>query len=168
MVTHPQKILADRYQVVPRSIILLIKDDRVLLQKAPESKKIFPGLYNGIGGHIERGEDVLTGTRRELHEEAGVSCSDLHLAGTIMIDVRPLEGILLFVFTGSNLDGEPVQSSEGTLHWIRVDQLIQYKVVEDIPELVAKIQEQEETGELFFGKYLYDENGQRSTSWVTH
>ena len=167
MVTHPQKILADRYQVVPRSIILLFKDDRVLLQKAPENKKIFPGFYNGIGGHIERGEDILTGTRRELQEEAGLNCFDLHLVGTIMIDVKPMEGILLFVFTGSNFNGDLVESSEGTLHWIRVDQLSQYKVVEDIPELVIKIQEYEMTGKLFFGKYLYDENGQRATSWVT-
>lgn len=165
MNTHPQKILAGRYQVVPRSIILLIDSDKVLLQKASDEKKIYPGHYNGIGGHIERCEDVLAGARRELLEEAGISCEDLRLSGTIMIDVHKDTGILLFVFSGTKIFGQLRSSEEGTLHWVEIGQLQQLPVVEDIPELILKIQENNKTGKLFFGKYLYDDKNQRVTSW---
>lgn len=165
MATHPQKILPGRYQVVPRSIILLIDGGKVLLQQASAKKKIYPGYFNGIGGHIERGEDILAGAIRELSEEAGVRCEDLHLAGTIMIDVHEDTGILLFVFSGTKITGQLSSSDEGTLHWVEIDNLDELPVVEDIPELIAKIRESSETGTLFFGKYVYDAQNQRVTSW---
>lgn len=165
MTTHPQKILSGRYQVVPRSIILLIRNGEVLLQKAPENKKIFPGFYNGIGGHIEQGEDVLEGARRELKEEAGIECADLQLAGMVMIDVHPDTGILMFVFSGETIIGDLNSSDEGTLHWVDINRLSELPVVEDIQELVSRIEEFKLSGRQFFGKYLYDDQQKRITSW---
>jgi 8-oxo-dGTP diphosphatase len=165
MTPHPQKILAGRYQVVPRSIILLTDGDKVLLQKASAQKKIYPGTYNGIGGHIERGEDVLDGAKRELREEAGISCTGLQLAGTIMIDVQEDIGILLFVFCGDQIEGELRSSNEGTLHWIEMAKLDEFPVVEDIPELLEKILDFRATGKMFYGRYLYNEENERFASW---
>lgn len=166
MKKNPQTVLKGRYQVVPRSIILLVKNNKVLLQKAAEDKKIFPGHYNGIGGHIERYEDVLAGALRELKEEAGITCDDLCLAGSIMIDVNVDTGILLFVFTGSKITGGLIPSEEGTLHWVKIDQLNQMKVVDDIPELVDRVLDFKNSGKMFFGKYVYNEEGKRIASWA--
>jgi 8-oxo-dGTP diphosphatase len=166
MSKNPQRILKGRYQVVPRTIVLLIKDAQVLLQKAPNNKKIFPGFMNGIGGHLERGEDVKTGAIRELREEAGIECKDLALAGTIMIDVEDEQGILLFVFSGQEVYGKLMESDEGTLHWVKIKDLSSLKVVEDISELVLKIIDFRNNGKLFFGTYLYDEEGKRITHWI--
>ncbi len=168
MTKNPQKILEGRYQVVPRAIIFIFKDGSVLLQKASETKKIFPGCYNGIGGHIERGESVLDGAVRELYEETGLACEDLQLAGTLMIDVQPQQGILLFVLTGTQTLGELKGSEEGSLHWIPTAELVSLKVVEDVPELVIRVLEFRDTGKLFFGKYHYDEDGNRHATWFTH
>lgn len=165
MSKNPQKILKDRYHVVPRSIIFLIKEGKVLLQKGSPDKKIYPGLYNGIGGHIERGEDILSGAKRELEEETGLSCSDLVLAGTISIDVNETEGILLFVFTGSDFTGELTHSEEGTLQWIEISQLETLSMVEDVPELIEHVMRFVEKGQLFMGKYLYTEEGERAATW---
>ena len=41
------------------------------------------GKYNGIGGKLEPGEDVVAGFRREVREEAGIECDGVALAGTI-------------------------------------------------------------------------------------
>src|SRR5262245_43025135 len=41
------------------------------------------GKYNGLGGKLDAGEDVVAGLRRELREEAGIEGESLRLAGTI-------------------------------------------------------------------------------------
>ncbi|PIE18687.1 MAG: 7,8-dihydro-8-oxoguanine triphosphatase [Proteobacteria bacterium] len=58
--------------------------DRVLLihRDAREDDQHF-GKYNGLGGKVERDEDVVAGMRRELREESGLEASRLLLAGTI-------------------------------------------------------------------------------------
>jgi len=153
---NPQKILADRYMFVCRSLILLINDGKVLLQKAAPTKKIWAGFYNGLGGHVESGEDVLSSASRELEEEAGIKCKDLHLCGIVAIDVEEKQGIMMFVFTGSKIDGELQGSAEGTLEWIRIDQIDELPIVEDVPFLVKMIQSDRR---IFNGHYSYDQNG---------
>src|SRR5919112_141692 len=41
------------------------------------------GKYNGLGGKLEPDEDVVAGMRREIAEEAGITCDGLELAGTV-------------------------------------------------------------------------------------
>lgn len=165
MSKNPQVILKGRYQVVPRSIIFVISQGKVLLQKGRIDKKVFPGVYNGIGGHVERGEDILTGAIRELKEETGLTCSDLKIAGTITIDVTETEGILLFVFTGSEITGEMKESDEGSLHWVEIQNFKDLKVVEDVPALIENAMISKQTGKIFFGNYHYNNAGERITTW---
>lgn len=165
MTKNPQKILKGRYQVVPRTIILLLKDKKVLLQKAPETKKLFPGFYNGLGGHIERNEDILSAARREVLEESGLSCTNLKLYGSVLIDVNENQGILMFVFSGDDIKGELIASPEGSLHWIDVESLDTINVVEDVPELITRITQIGSSGKLFHGRYWYTQDGKRQTEF---
>ena len=164
MEKNPQKIIPGRYHVVPRTLILLFKDDQVLLQKGAASKKIWAGKYNGLGGHVERGEDILSSARRELLEEAGVECKDLHLSGTVTIDVDGFEGILMFVFSGQVVQGKIRSSEEGVLEWIKINSINQIPVVEDILMLIGKIRGTQPSG-LFHGHYAYDEQGKLKTNF---
>ena len=41
------------------------------------------GKYNGLGGKLERDEDVVTGIERELDEEAQIQVTSMTLRGTI-------------------------------------------------------------------------------------
>jgi len=158
MTNNPQKIIPGRYHVVPRTLILIFKGDDVLLQKGAANKKIWAGKYNGLGGHVEQGEDILSSARRELLEEAGIVCKDLHLSGTIMIDVDEDDGILMFVLSGQEFHGEIRFSEEGILEWIEIDKLNHMPVIEDIPLLIGKIADAQPGG-LFHGFYAYDEQG---------
>ena len=72
MPSSEQGIDVKRFSVVPRSLIFLFNDqDQVLLIKGSPEKHIWADKYNGLGGHIEPGEDILEGALRELAEESG-------------------------------------------------------------------------------------------------
>ena len=64
-----QGITKDRYTVVPRVAIFLRRGDAVLLLKGAPTKRLWANKYNGLGGHVERGEDAMSAARRELLEE---------------------------------------------------------------------------------------------------
>ncbi|HNQ32115.1 MAG TPA: NUDIX domain-containing protein, partial [Candidatus Woesebacteria bacterium] len=68
-----QGVSQDRYTVIPRVLIFpFSSDSKVLLLKGSEHKRIWAGLWNGIGGHVEAGESVLQAAKRELQEETGL------------------------------------------------------------------------------------------------
>ena len=41
------------------------------------------GKYNGLGGKLDPGEDVIACIRREIREESGLECDSLVLRGTV-------------------------------------------------------------------------------------
>ena len=128
---------AGRYTVVPRTLIFLERDDDVLLLHGADSKW-FAGMYNGIGGHIEAGEDVRTAAERETHEETGLSPASLDLVATVHVTGdRP--GVLLFVFRGTVFgDVDHTATDEGTLEWIPVAEISNYPLVPDLKWLLPR------------------------------
>ena len=87
------------------------------------------------------------------------------MAGTIVIDVEENYGILLFILYGEKIDGNLLNSEEGSLHWIDLEKLDKIKVVEDIPEIVSRIQENKGSHTIFHAHYTYDSNGKRVTNF---
>jgi 8-oxo-dGTP diphosphatase len=81
------------------------------------------GYYNGLGGKLEPDEDVVSGMRREIREEAGISCDTLDLAGTVSWPGfgRNGENWFGFLFRITAWSGTPLTSNpEGTLVWTPV------------------------------------------------
>ena len=86
------------------------------------------GKYNGLGGKIERDEDVVACMRREIREEAGIECTSMQLRGTISWPGfgKNGEDWLGFVFVIDGWTGTPLQSNpEGTLEWVEVDRVLE-------------------------------------------
>jgi len=84
------------------------------------------GKYNGLGGKIERDEDVAAGMRREIAEEAGIEVTAMQLRGTISWPGfgKGGEDWLGFIFLIDGYTGTPLQSNpEGSLEWVARDQL---------------------------------------------
>jgi 8-oxo-dGTP diphosphatase len=153
---HPN---ASRYTVIPRTLTFLTRPGEVLLIRVAEHKGAWAGQLNGIGGHIEAGEDPLTAARRELVEEAGLRARRLRLVGTIVIDVGQSPGIALCVFVGES-DGIPQASAEGQPLWVPLEQLGRHQLVEDIPEILPLALRCFQDGMTFTGIYRFNPGGQ--------
>jgi 8-oxo-dGTP diphosphatase len=85
------------------------------------------GKYNGLGGKLEAGEDVVTGLRREVREEGGIECDDLVLRGTVSWPGFGKQGEdwFGFLFRVERWSGTPrTENPEGTLEWVEVDRLL--------------------------------------------
>ena len=52
---------------------ILVEDGRILLGKRSPGRKLYPGVWDMIGGHQEDGESLDQTLRREFEEEIGVT-----------------------------------------------------------------------------------------------
>jgi 8-oxo-dGTP diphosphatase len=146
-----------RYTVIPRTLVFVTRGDRVLLLRGSPHKRIWANKYNGLGGHIERDEDVYSAALREVHEETSLEVENLRLVGLINIDGDQPAGILLFVFTAQSRSGDLIPSEEGSLEWIARDQLAQIDLVEDLPAILPRALDLPPDAPPFFAHYHYDE-----------
>lgn len=131
----------------------------VLLLRHPDDGDRFRGQWNGIGGHVEAGEDVRAAARRELAEEAGVEASDLALRGVVHESGVLGHAYVLFVFVGSAADTR-VHAAEGhELCWHPIDDLDALPLVHDVSVLLPRALAAREP---FFATETYD-GGDRRT-----
>jgi 8-oxo-dGTP diphosphatase len=105
------------------------------------------GKYNGLGGKLDAGEDVVAGLRREVREEAGIECDQLQLAGTISWPGfgKHGEDWFGFVFRVTRFSGTPLTANpEGVLEWVEVERVMSLPLWE---------------GDRFFLPLVFDRNG---------
>ena len=151
-----QGMTKDRYMFIPRTAIFLRCEDEYLLIKGAPTKRLWAGKYNGVGGHVERGEDLLSSARRELLEETGLA-ADLWLCGTVVVDAGET-GVCLFVFCGENIQGQIRAGGEGSVAWVGREAVSNLPVVEDLPILLEKIHSMQRGDPPFSARSYYDED----------
>lgn len=145
-----------RYVAVPRTLVFLSHQGQVLLLKGGAQKGWWAGKYNGLGGHVETGEDFLSAAYREISEEAGIKLGQLFLCGTIHICGPQLEsGVALFVFRGEVESQDCFPNDEGTHHWVQWQKALGLDLVEDLRTLWPRLQTWQPGDVSWFALYLY-------------
>ena len=166
MPVKDQGINHSDYCVIPRTLVFIFNDfDQVLLLKGAPEKRLWAGLYNGIGGHVEPGEDIYKAALREVGEETGIGNIDLEFCGQVMIDVTQRKGVAIFIFRGQ-YKGEPlVASPEGEIIWIDLHSLENVPLVEDLFDLIPLVASYQPTDPVLIGVYHYDQDGKLHSSF---
>ena len=85
------------------------------------------GKWNGLGGKVEPGEDLATGMRRELAEEAAIDVTAMQLRGTVSWPGFGANGEDWFgpiFLIDAWLGTPPASNAEGDLAWIPVERLM--------------------------------------------
>lgn len=158
MALADQRQQEGRYTIIPRSLIFLLDEEGVLLIRYNESKGRWAGLYNGLGGHIERGESPKSAARREVLEECGLEV-DLSLCGVVIVESGAERGIGIFVFVGETARQSLVSSSEGDLKWAPYERLADIPLLPDTEALLSHARDSYHHGRPFTALSLIQEDG---------
>jgi 8-oxo-dGTP diphosphatase len=119
------------YGVITLLTLCFIHDDRRVLlihrRRAPNA-----GLWDGVGGKVEAGEDPFAGCIREVREETGLAIDSPRLRALWVVTARDTGQIwILFTFTAEVPQGELVASDEGDVEWVGLDRLDELPVMPD-------------------------------------
>jgi 8-oxo-dGTP diphosphatase len=124
------------------------------------------GKYNGLGGKIERDEDVVACMRREIREEAGIECGAMRLRGTISWPGfgKNGEDWLGFVFVVDTFSGTPLERNpEGTLEWVQVERIPELPLWEGDRQFLPLVFDADPRA--FHGVMPYREGRMQSWRW---
>jgi len=122
------------------------------------------GKYNGLGGKLNRNEDVVACLRREVREESALECEEFVLRGTISWPGFGKQGEdwLGFIFRIDRWSGEPLKANpEGTLVWVETERLSELPLWEGDRFFLPLVFER--TGRQFHGLMPYEDG--RPLGW---
>lgn len=153
-----QGVSQPRYMLIPRVLVFVRRGQDFLLIKGASQKRLWAGLYNGVGGHLEPGEDWLSAAKRELFEETGLIVN-LRLCGMVTVNVEQAVGVGMSVFTGEYTQGDLIASREGEPQWINRAELEHLPLVADVKPLIEKISQMKAGDPPFSARSYYDQAG---------
>jgi 8-oxo-dGTP diphosphatase len=125
------------------------------------------GKYNGLGGKLAAGEDIVAGLYREIREEAAIECQTTLLRGTISWPGFGTHGEdwFGFIFRVDRWSGQPpTANAEGALEWVELERLLELPLWEGDRHFLPLVFAQ--TDRQFHGVMPYSQG--RPVGWSFH
>jgi len=102
-VSHDSETPAQGKQVISACAFVhadFAGETKIFLAKRADTKKFLPGVYELPGGHIDFGEDILDGLKREIKEELNMSVTvgDPFYAATYINHIKGSHSIQVTYF----------------------------------------------------------------------
>jgi len=128
---HDSETLAQGQQVIVACALIHHNFDgveKVFLPKRADTKKFMPGVYELPGGHVDFGEDIIEGLKRELVEEFGkqIVVGDPFAAFTYENTIKASHSIEVVYFAQfvDGIDGIEVHPEDHSgYEWLGADEL---------------------------------------------
>lgn len=143
--------------LIKTTLCYIEKDDKYLmLYRNKKKNDINEGKWIGIGGKFEKDESADECLLREVKEETGLVLKDYQFRGVVYF--RTDEGYSedMYLYTSDSYTGELQECTEGELHWIDKDKILDLNLWEGDKYFIEKILNNESNIEMTM-RYANDE-----------
>lgn len=132
----------------------------LMLHRVKKEKDVNKDKWIGVGGHFEPDESPEECVLREAKEETGLTLTGYRFRGliTFIAEGWPTEYICLF--TAHEFTGELKECPEGTLEWVKKEEIGRLKLWEGDQIFLRLLEEKEE---FFTLKFQYE--GDKLRQW---
>lgn len=146
------------------TLCYLKKDGKTLmLHRVKRKGDIHAGKWNGLGGKMEPGETPEECVIREVWEESGLRLKAPRLHGVLTFPGFDGEqDWYVFLFTGTDFEGELRESEEGFLKWVPDGEVLDLPLWEGDRTFMKWLDQPR----FFSGKFTYKGGGLESHSVV--
>jgi 8-oxo-dGTP diphosphatase len=135
----------------------LIHHDDVLMLKRSKNKKIAPGLWSCIGGHVEPYEHGSPENccLREIEEETGIPRTEIENLTLRYILLRRKEDELNqhYIFFGHSKTRTIGSCDEGELHWVKLSEMAHLQMSLSLKLMVEHYLHHSETDHVWTGTF---------------
>jgi len=117
--------------------------EKVFAPRRADTKKFLPGIYELLGGHIDFGEDIVEGLKREIKEEFGmdIEVGDPFSAFTYTNEIKgshSIEVIYFARFIGGISKIQVNPEDHSGFVWVTQDNFKEYYEKEDAESAAVK------------------------------
>ncbi len=141
-----------------RTTLVYLQDQGYWLMLRRDKKKqdINAGKWIGTGGKLEEGETPRACAYRETVEETGLKPASLTYRGTVYFCYGDIDSEKMYVYTGTVNDRAFSDSDEGTLAWIREEDILTLPLWEGDKAFLPLLMK---PADIFCMSLLYDQHG---------
>lgn len=130
------------YKTVLSVNALIFCNDKVLMLKRADNKKVDPGLYAGIGGKVEPHESFYDALIREIEEETGIS--EFESIKPYSVTQHPYpptdsEWVNIYFIVKISKQVEIKPTEDGIFYWLDPMEAIKLPMADDIKEYLKII-----------------------------
>ncbi len=102
------------------NLIVVLNENLTQVLMCERKKPPYLGLWNMVGGKIEKAENHEAAAYRELEEETGITKEDIHLTH-LMDFTYQLDNIFVEVYVGQLLGAVTLQEEVNKIFWTHVN-----------------------------------------------
>jgi len=143
--------------LVKTTLCYIEKDDSYLmLYRNKKQNDLNEGKWIGVGGHVESGESIVGCLKREVKEETGLVLTHFTYRGYIDFLNDRYDPERMYLYTADGFTGEQIVCDEGSLSWIKKDQIMSLNLWEGDKVFLPLLQSK--TAEPFHLTLIYHDN----------
>lgn len=131
-------------------------DSYLMLHRTVKKNDVNKDKWIGVGGHFEEGESPEECLLREVREETGYTLTSYQYRGIVTFISGTGVTEYMSLFTADGFEGEQIECDEGTLEWVRVEDIFQLNIWEG-DKIFFRLLEEERP--FFSLKLVYDGHG---------
>jgi 8-oxo-dGTP diphosphatase len=141
-----------------------------LLMKRAADRAVAPGVWSGIGGHMEPREinDPLSACYREIEEESGITCDEIGSLDLLYIITRRFKDEIRqsYIYFGETARTDVFQTDEGELVWVCEYELINREYTQTFAAMLRHYINRDENDRAVYVGVAGDNNGGLAMVWA--